>query len=78
MNYARYKVYEVLQGFGFDEFMSRQIFEALKQRDLINEEPLGDAISKVLQTLEDQGWELNEVHAAVEAMQDAGVVFRER
>lgn len=74
----RTEVTGVLEGFGFDDFMAVQIFQALKIRGLLVTEPLGDAISTVLQTLEDQGLELHEVHAAVEAMQDAGVVFRER
>lgn len=74
----RREVAEAIRGFGFDEFMMGQIFQALKSRDLISKEPLGDAISKVLTALENQGWELSEVHSAVEAMQNAGVVFRER
>jgi hypothetical protein len=75
---VRKEVKAVLQSFGFDEFMAGQVFERLRIQGLIVTEPLGDSISTVLQTLEDQGWELHEVHSAVEAMQEAGIVFRER
>jgi len=78
MTDLRTEVVGVFEGFGIDEFMAGQIFQALKIRGLLVTEPLGNAISTVLQTLEDQGLELHEVHSAVEAMQDAGVVFRER
>jgi hypothetical protein len=78
MNLAQIRVKEVLRGFGFDAFMVEQIYGALKARDLINEEPLGDSMTKVLESLEDQGWELDEIQAAVKAMLEAGVVFRER
>lgn len=78
MTKAEKETKEVLRGFGFDEFMSNQIFLALKNKDLINYEPLGDSYSIVHQTLEDEGWEIDEVQSAIAAMLKAGVVFRER
>lgn len=70
---------QILLGFGFDEFMARQVMHRMKMHDVLQKEPLGDAIGTVLRVLEeDCGWSLEEVHAAVEAMQNAGVVFRER
>ena len=70
---------EVLRSFGFDEFMVGQVTMRLKRRGLIAHESFGDSIHKVLDVLENEcGWSLDEVHAAVEAMQNAGVVFRER
>lgn len=72
------EVKKVLRSFGLDEFMASQIATRLAQKDLINKEPLGDAISKVLSVLDNEGWELPQIHSAVEAMMDAGVVFRER
>lgn len=78
MNAAEKETKEVLRGLGFDEFMVGQIFMDLNNRGLICKEPLGDSYSKVSQALDDQGWDLSEIQAAIEAMLDAGVVFRLR
>ncbi|QJD49791.1 helix-turn-helix DNA-binding domain protein [Streptomyces phage ClubPenguin] len=72
------KARAIFKSFGFDDFMIGQMMVRLESEGLISAEPLGDSIGTVLRTLEEQGWELHEVHSAVEAMQDAGVVFRER
>lgn len=73
------EVKETIKSFGFDDLMAGQITARLKYRGLIAKESFGDAIDKVLNVLENEcGWSLNEVHDAVEAMQNAGVVFRER
>lgn len=72
------KARAIFKGFGFDDFMIGQLMVRLEAEGLIASEPLGDSIGTVLRILEDQGLELHEVHSAVEAMQDEGVVFRER